>query len=78
MNEIPFIIKNLSLSSILSGLDKTLNVVNQVIPMYQKIRPLLDNSKDLLNIINSINNTHKEEDTNVIKKVDNNLPTFFQ
>lgn len=78
MNEIPLIIKNLSLSSILSGLDKTLNVVNQIIPMYQKIRPLLNNSKDLLNIINNINNNSIDDTKKEIKKVDNNLPTFFQ
>ena len=61
----------MNISNILSGLNKTLNVINKILPMYEKIKPVLNNSKDLLNIINN-------KEVKEIKKVDNNLPTFFQ
>ena len=48
--------------SIFSILNKTLNVANEIIPIYQKIRPMF-------------NKFNKKEET---KKVSNNLPTFFQ
>ncbi len=82
------LLQGLSLSKIIGGLNKTLNVVNQAIPLYQKLKPILGNAKDLLNVVNIINtpeNIDNKKDDDIknnkvieAKKVSTNLPTFFQ
>ena len=72
-----------SLIRILSGLSKTLNVVNQVIPMYKKAKPTIENAKNLINTFKNINITDKnEEKKKIIKKEpvissSVNKPQFF-
>ena len=70
----------LSLSKIITGLNKTLNVVNQAIPLYQQLKPVLSNAKDILHIVNIINTPDNKNNKIKIdqKKVSKNLPTFFQ
>ena len=71
----------LSLTSILNGISKTLNVANQLIPIYQKAKPMINNSRKILGAINSIKSNDDIEEKQVIKgikKTDNdNLPVFF-
>ena len=80
------LLKGLDIAKIVTSLSKTLNVVNQAIPLYEQFKPILSNVKDISKIVNIINTPDKKEDNNIkyinykeMKKVsNNNLPTFFQ
>ena len=41
------IIKNIKLSSILTGTNKTLNVIKKTIPVYKEIRPYVNHEKSI-------------------------------
>lgn len=64
---------NLSLTKIISGLSKTLNIANQMIPLYKQVKPILQKTNELI---------AKQPTKQTIEntKVDNqtNSPTFFQ
>lgn len=47
--------KGLSFVKILGGLSKTLQIANQVIPLYQKARPAIANAKNMLTVLKEIN-----------------------
>ena len=72
-----------SLVRLLSGLSKTLNVANQVIPMYKKAKPTIENARTLFNTFKNINITDKsDKKKELIKKepVNSSLinkPQFF-
>lgn len=81
MNNTPSILR------ILNGISKTLNIANQMIPLYKQVKPLITNSGKILNNINNFNlnnNINKTQnttqDTNqVIKNNKKEIgPTFFQ
>ncbi|HIU40838.1 MAG TPA: hypothetical protein IAB68_06050 [Candidatus Aphodocola excrementigallinarum] len=87
------LLSKINLSSILSNAQKTLNVVNQAIPLYYQIKPVFKNIKTLGKIgkeftkINSVNekeikNEDIKENINENKTSQNNIddypnPTFF-
>ena len=78
-------------SSILSGTQKTLGIVNQAIPIIKQAGPVIDNAKTMFRVMNEFkkidnspnpvtNNTvtdspNQEEKNTIIKQ---NGPTFFQ
>lgn len=72
--------RGISFSNILNGAQRTLNIVNQAIPVVKEIRPMIKNTKTMFRLMNEF----KKEDntTNTVKKNDepsyNNGPTFFQ
>lgn len=75
--------KGITFSSILSGTQKTLNIVNQAIPVVKQVSPMFKNAKTMLRVMNEF----KRVDDPVSKKVVNNVveavtsndaPTFFQ
>lgn len=45
----------LSFSKVLSGISKTLNVANQVIPLYKQAKPMINNAKNILSVLKDIN-----------------------
>ena len=65
---------NLSFGSILTGTQKTLNIVNQAIPLVKQARPVLNNAKTMFRVMNEfkkveipVNNiTKKENDTGLM------------
>lgn len=72
--------------SILSGTQKTLNFVNQLIPTIKQITPIVRNAKTMFNVMNEFkksdkntskatNNISKTNENIFVKK--NNAPTFF-
>ena len=82
-----------SFGKILGGINKTLNVVNQMIPIYKEAKPLMSNAKSAINFIKEMststtnrvmNNTQKnleplkEKIKNVQNSVNQKGPTFFQ
>lgn len=81
-------LRNLSLGSVLSGTQRTLNVINQAIPLFYQIKPLWNNTKTLFRIANAVNsdekvnnNTNstpiKEEQIKEENNVQYNKPVFF-
>jgi len=62
------LLKNIKWSSILDGTSKTLNVINQAIPVVYQVKPIIDNAKTMFKVANIINTEEpikKEEKTNI-------------
>ena len=84
----PNLLNGLNISKIITTLDKGLTLASKVVPVYQKVKPLLSNTSYINNLLKLLNNAESKEDEHIkeetstikeIKKVDNkNLPTFFQ
>ena len=69
-----------SLIKLLSGLSKTLNVANQIIPVYKKAKPIINNAKDIVGTLKSINlsnNDIKENKKELPSSSLSNKPQFF-
>jgi hypothetical protein len=65
---------NISLLKLINGASKTLNLVNELIPIYKKVQPIMEKSKKYLN--NQTINKTKEVPSST--PIQNNQPTFFQ
>ena len=79
----PNLLKGLDIGKIIGGINKTLEIANKAIPLYNQVKPILQNASSLTNIIKIINTpdnkTNTKKEINETKKVsNNNLPTFFQ
>ncbi len=61
-------LRNLNFGEILNGAQKTLNVVNQAIPIFYQIRPLWNNTKTIFKIANAINDDDKKVVNNTAPK----------
>ena len=85
--------RGLRLGRIINGLQRTLGVVNQVIPIYKEAKPMIENAKNAFKVVKEfsatsakkiIDNKDKnmqevKEKINIIKHVNpGNNPTFFQ
>ena len=57
-------LKNIDFASFLDGASKTLSVVNQAIPVYNQVKPIISNFHLLRNIQSSIVEDEKEETHN--------------
>ena len=71
--------KNFSLSGFLSGTSKTLNVINQAIPIYYQVKPIISNAKTMFKVMNAVKSEPEKTPkttTNITKQVKEN-PTFF-
>ena len=79
--------------TILSNTQKTLNIVNQTIPVIKQMGPVLNNAKTMFKIMNEFKKVDTPEKKAVVKedltkkiettdkqtvKIKNNNPTFFQ
>lgn len=72
------ILSKISLSSIISGTTKTLNLVNQAIPLFKQMSPIVKNAKTIFNVMNEFKKTD-EESKEVVEEVvtKQDGPTFF-
>lgn len=64
-------------SNLLNNASKTLNVVNQAIPIIKEVKPIFNNARTVLKIVNSLKNN--DSNNSNIKK-DHNInkgPNFF-
>jgi len=81
----------LTFGKVLTGISKTLSIANQVIPLYQQAKPMINNAKTILTAIKGIkfDNPKNSEITkeltiksntngNIEKAKTNNNPVFFQ
>lgn len=80
------LIKKISLSSIINGTSKTLNLINQAIPVVKQVSPIMKNMKTMFSVMNEfkkndVTNTSiedmktNEQTTDIIKTTDE--PKFF-
>ena len=73
--------RGFSLVRILNGLSKGLNIANQVIPIYNKAKPMVSNTKNIFKTIKNINIINNSTDNKNIKKEplkdSLNNPKFF-
>lgn len=68
--------RSLNWSSILSNTQKTLGIVNQAIPMFKQVSPIVKNAKTMFKVMNEFK---KEDVSNTETKaniVDNNVETI--
>ena len=73
----------LSFTKIISGISKSLNIVNQVIPLYKEVRPIINNASGILSVFKEMNkddNTPNIPTQDKVQKKEevNNTLTFFQ
>ena len=73
----------LSFTKIISGISKSLNIVNQVIPLYKEVRPIINNASGILSVFKEMNkddNTPNSPTQDKVQKKEevNNTLTFFQ
>ncbi len=53
----------LSISKVIGGISKTLNVANQIIPLYLEAKPMIKNAKNAFSVAKEIMATPKEKKT---------------
>ena len=74
-------IKSINYNSILSGTQKTLNIINQTIPLVKQVSPIMKNAKTMFKVMNEFKriNTPSNNKENVTKKetLYNDGPKFF-
>ena len=79
---------NLSFGSILSGTQKTLNIVNQAIPIVKQAGPVINNAKTMFKVMNEFKKVETPKSEKKVTKIENdttnensiqneNSPTFF-
>lgn len=66
--------KDIKWTSLLDGTQKTLGVVNQAIPVFYQIKPIVQNAKTIWKVANT-----KESNQTIEKKepIKNNSPIFY-
>ena len=73
--------KKFNFSSFLNGASKTLNVVNQAIPIYYQVKPMISNAKTMFKVMKEKSNTYNKQKkyNNKFKNnySNNGNPTFF-
>ena len=58
----------LSLTRIISGLSKSLNIAQQIIPIYEKSKPMITNAKKTFGILKEINISELVKKSSYLKK----------
>ena len=59
---------SLSLTKVLSGISKGLGIVNQAIPIYKEIKPMMSNAKKVLEIAKEFNKSSNTKTMDVTPK----------
>lgn len=77
-------IKSINWSNLLNNTQKTLNVINQAIPVYYQVKPIYNNAKTMLRMVtalkandSSTNNTATNSTLQKEKNTTQNGPVFF-
>ena len=67
-----------SLIKLIGGLSKTLNVVNQLLPLYKQVKPYVGKAGQFLTNINNLPIPKQNFPQKINNQTNNNIPTFFQ
>lgn len=70
-------LKKLNLNNVLDGTQKTLNIVNQAIPIFYQIKPLITNAKTILNLTKIISKPEQSSVPEETKKELKTNPIFY-
>ena len=70
-------LKGINWSNILNNTQKTLNVINQAIPVYYQIKPIWSNAKTMLRMVNALKDDKEVPSHEVKKNTNSNEPVFF-
>ena len=80
LNKLEFL-KKINFNNLLDGTQKTLNVINQAIPIFYQVKPLINNTKTLFQLTKIMNEPEKEitkdEPKEEIKKELKTNPIFY-
>ena len=74
---------NINWTNILNNTQKTLNVINQAIPVYYQVKPIYNNAKTMFRMLGALkdddtpNNNTKIENNNEKKNTNQEGPVFF-
>lgn len=71
---------NIKWGDVLNNTQKTLNVINQAIPVYYQIKPIFSNVRSLGRLVSAFNDnstTTVSNNDQIKKEANNNAPTFF-
>ena len=81
----------ITLSSVLGGISKGLGILNQAIPLYREIKPMIESSRKVMSVLqelkvnNTINNPSNnkttiniEENKKIVNESSQSAPVFFQ
>ena len=81
--------KTFTWSGLLNGASKTLGVINQAIPIFYQVKPIINNAKTMFRVVKEINkpetntnenintNNQQSNNTNINNINTNNQPNFF-
>ena len=77
-----FNLKQINWSNILNNTQKTLNVINQAIPVYYQVKPIWGNAKTMLRMVSALkdndDSSNNSNNKDIIKSNTNNQgPVFF-
>lgn len=61
--------RGINFSSILSGTQKTLGIVNQAIPLVKQAKPILNNAKTMFHVMNEFKKVDTPTTTEITPKV---------
>lgn len=70
-------LKGINWSNILNNTQKTLNVINQAIPVYYQIKPIWGNAKTMFKMVNALKDDNNTPTRNIKEKKNTNEPVFF-
>ena len=84
----------ITLSSVLGGISKGLGILNQAIPLYREIKPMIGSARKVMSVlqelkVNNNNNTNNstsnnkttidiEENKKIVNQLSQSAPVFFQ
>ena len=84
----PNVPRGFNIAKIIGGLSKSLNVANQMIPLYQQLSPMVQNARKAFGALKEMSNTPQNKNNNNIQvnnnqnkrtiKTSSNNPSFFQ
>ncbi len=64
-------LRNINWSNILNNTQKTLNVINQAIPVYYQVKPIYQNAKTMFKMVGALKEEHNDSKVNEIKESNN-------
>ena len=79
-------LRSINWSNLLNNTQKTLNVINQAIPVYYQVKPIWGNAKTMFRMMGALKSNNDNTDninnqltnaTNIEKNTNSNEPVFF-
>ena len=62
------ITRGLSLTKIIDGISKTLQIANQMIPLYQRAKPMIQNARTIMSTLKNLTSSSSKDSSNKIIK----------